>query len=150
LHIDKNNSQMSLMMEADIYVNHFWTPTGRFEEFECKQQSKDIINSSSPVNQIFRSLIFQTMNPLFEETPLAMKIPIQARRMIAELTMLSFTEQTYGVKGAFKIIKDMDKGRTRTFNLIDKLKLKVFPTDNLKLHLNTSEILLSQSHLNEQ
>ena len=67
---------MSLMMEADIYVNHFWTPTGRFEEFECKQQSKDIINSSSPVNQIFRSLIFQTMNPLFEETPLAMKIPI--------------------------------------------------------------------------
>jgi len=49
---------MSLMMEADIYVNHFWTPTGRFEEFECKQQSKEIIASSSPVNQIFRSLIF--------------------------------------------------------------------------------------------
>jgi hypothetical protein len=70
--------------------------------------------------------------------------------MIAELTMLSFTEQTYGVKGAFKIIKDMDKGRTRTFNLIDKLKLKVFTTDNVKLHLNTSEILLSQGHLNEQ
>lgn len=68
--------------------------------------------------------------------------------MIAELTMLSFTEQTYGVKGAFKIIKDMDKGRTRTFNLIDKLKVKVFPTgENLKnLHLNTSEILLSQGH----
>jgi hypothetical protein len=69
--------------------------------------------------------------------------------MIAELTMLSFTEQTYGVKGAFKIIKDMDKGRTRTFNLIDKLKLKVFQTSDVKLHLNTSEILLSHSHLNE-
>lgn len=91
------------------------------------------------------------MNPLFEETPLAMKIPIQAKRMIAELTMLSFTEQTYGVKGAFKIIKDMDKGRTRTFNLIDKLKLKVFSSDNVKLHLNTSEILLSQqNNMNEK
>ena len=78
-------------MEADIYVNHFWTPTGRFEEFECKQQSKET-TTCSPVNQIFRSLIFQSMNPLFEETPLAMKIPIQAKRMIAELTMLSFTE----------------------------------------------------------
>jgi hypothetical protein len=109
-----------------------------------------IANSCSPVNQIFRSLIFQTINPLFGETPLAMKIPIQAKRMIAELTMLSFTEQTYGVKGTFKIIKDMDKGRTRTFNLIDKLKLKVFTTENVKLHLNTSEILLSQGQLNEQ
>ena len=135
---------MSLMMEADIYVNHFWTPNGRFEEFECKQQAKEL---NSPVNLVFRSLIFQTMNPLFEETPLALKIPIQAKRMIAELTMLSFTEQTYGVKGAFKIIKDMDKGRTRTFNLIDKLKFKVFSTDAIipknKIHLNTSEILLS-------
>jgi len=44
----------------------------------------------------------------------------------------------------------MDKGRTRTFNLIDKLKLKVFQTGDVKLHLNTSEILLSHSHLNEQ
>ena len=45
----------------------------------------------------------------------------------------------------------MDKGRTRTFNLIDKLKLKVFTVDNnAKLHLNTSEILHSQSYLNEQ
>jgi hypothetical protein len=46
--------------------------------------------------------------------------------LVAELTTLSFTEQTYGVKAAFKLFKDLPKGRTRTFNLIDKLKHKVF------------------------
>jgi hypothetical protein len=56
---------MSLMMEGETYVNHFWMPTTRFDDLDNK-------NEPSPVNQILRTLIFQAKNPLFEHTPLAL------------------------------------------------------------------------------
>lgn len=54
------------------------------------------------------------------------KIPIKAKRLVAELAVLSYAEQTYGAKGTVRIFKDMHLGATRTFNLIDKIKCKVF------------------------
>jgi hypothetical protein len=42
------------------------------------------------------------------------------------LAVLSYAEQTYGSKGTIRIFKDLHLGSTRTFNLIDKLKCKVF------------------------
>lgn len=56
--------------------------------------------------------------------------------------MLSFTEQTYGHKGTFRILKNLEKGRTtNTYNLLDKLKDKVFhPLDKLSLIQKEGEI----------
>ena len=45
---------------------------------------------------------------------------------MAELAVLSYAEQTYGAKGTVRIFRDMHLGSTRTFNLIDKIKCKVF------------------------
>lgn len=39
---------------------------------------------------------------------------------------MSYAEQTYGPKGTVRIFKDLHLGSTRAFNLIDKLKYKVF------------------------
>jgi hypothetical protein len=53
--------------------------------------------------------------------------------LVAELAVLSYAEQTYGPKGTIRIFKDLHLGSSRTFNLIDKLKCKVFnlPIDPL-------------------
>jgi hypothetical protein len=42
------------------------------------------------------------------------------------LAILSYAEQTYGPKGTIRIFKDLHLGSTRTFNLIDRLKCKIF------------------------
>ena len=63
---------------------------------------------------------------------------------MAELTTLSFTEQTYGVKAAYKLFKDLPKGHTRTFNLIDKLKHKVFMQDKQSIDQMHTEVIQQQ------
>ena len=49
--------------------------------------------------------------------------------------MLSFAEQTYGPKGAYKIITHLDDGgQTKIYDLIERLKDKVF-MQPIKLHI---------------
>ena len=97
--------------------------TGCTSKGQDLSQGKEFIN---PVNMIFRGIIEQHDKPFMLAANNHMNFPLEAKVMISELAMMSFVEQTYGSSGAFKIMKHMSTGRTQTFDLIEKLKEKVF------------------------
>jgi hypothetical protein len=89
---------------------------------------------NTPINYIFKCMIDQMQE--YPQIEKHMQIPNQAKSLVAELAMLSFTEQTYGYKGTIRILKNLEKGRTtHTYNLLDKLKDRVFfhPLDKFSL-----------------
>ena len=57
------------------------------------------------------------------------------------MAFISYAEQTYGPKGSVKILRNMHVGSTKTFNLIDKLKSKIF---NMPLDPSLAQFSLVQ------
>jgi hypothetical protein len=132
----QSSSYNNASLDEENYVNHFWTPLGKHFE------DKSVCNFDKPqslVNFVFHQVMESMINPFFE---CDIKFNMQTKRLLAELSLISFSNQTYGHLATCKILKNMNKGRTRTFDLIDKLKAKVFTIAKPEVDIQDEKVTL--------
>ncbi|CDW78500.1 UNKNOWN [Stylonychia lemnae] len=127
------NQVVNTEIKADTFMANYpsmdYTKTF-IDDTECNQN-----DSTAKINQLFmyniQKIIYDQEN---EEKPASqfsdtlqkpkIKLEFYQQKKLFELALLSFSDQTYGSKGTFKILRNIKHGLN--FELIEKIKDKVF------------------------